>query len=244
MNKIQFSASKEYLDFKSVVPEPIKNNIPKWYKDIKHTLDEKTVKGCMPFLDTLMTGYLLKMPVDYRISHNLVKEDKRYVGMQTGITWENNPIAQIINVNKHNPEIHNTDQLGKCPYVHTNKDLPIHKILNPWVIKTPPGYSCLFVPPLNNPDDRFSIIPGIVDTDSFPTEINFPIVINGDKYPVLETVIEMGTPYVQIIPFKREAWKMEFKERSYRDIIKEKFFLNFKILHSYKNRFWNKKQWK
>ena len=194
MNKIQFSASKEYLDFKSVVPEPIKNNIPKWYKDIKHTLDEKTVKGCMPFLDTLMTGYLLKMPVDYRISHNLVKEDKRYVGMQTGITWETNPIAQIINV--------------------------------------------------NNPDDRFSIIPGIVDTDSFPTEINFPIVINGDKYPVLETVIEMGTPYVQIIPFKREAWKMEFKERSYRDIIKEKFFLNFKILHSYKNRFWNKKQWK
>ena len=54
MNKIQFSASKEYLDFKSVVPEPIKNNIPKWYKDIKHTLDEKTVKGCMPFLDTLI----------------------------------------------------------------------------------------------------------------------------------------------------------------------------------------------
>ena len=80
-------------------------------------------------------------------------------------------------------------------------------LLNPWKIKTPKGYSCLFVPPLNNSDDRFSIIPGIVDTDTFPSEINFPIIINGDKYPVLETTIKKGTPYVQIIPFKRDSGK-------------------------------------
>ena len=53
MNKIKFSASKEYLDQKSCYPEPIKNNIPKWYKELKHNFDNKTVKGCMPFLDTL-----------------------------------------------------------------------------------------------------------------------------------------------------------------------------------------------
>ena len=43
----------------------------------------------------------------------------------------------------------------------------VHKIFNPWIIKTPPGYSCLFTSPLNNNDDRFNIIPGIVDNDIF-----------------------------------------------------------------------------
>ena len=62
--------------------------------------------------------------------------------------------------------------------VEKNKNLPFHKILNPWIITTPPGYSTLFVPPLNNSDDRFSIIAGIVDTDTFKNEINFPIVIH------------------------------------------------------------------
>jgi hypothetical protein len=100
-------------------------------------------------------------------------------------------------------------QLEGSPYVEKNKNLPFYKIINPWIIKTPPGYSCLFVPPLNNTDDRFSIIPAIVDTDTFPNEINFPIVINGDKYPTLDTVLKKGTPYVQVIPFKRDKWKMK-----------------------------------
>ena len=95
--------------------------------------------------------------------------------------------------------------------IEKNKNLAFHKILNPWIITTPPGYSTLFVPPLNNSDDRFSIIAGIVDTDTFKNEINFPIVINGDKYEILDTIIERGTPYVQCIPFKRDAWKMEIK---------------------------------
>ena len=55
---------------------------------------------------------------------------------------------------------------------------------------------------MNNADDRFSIIPGIVDTDTFNQEVNFPFVINGDKYSSLDTIIKKGTPCVQIIPFK------------------------------------------
>ena len=43
----------------------------------------------------------------------------------------------------------------------------------------------------------------------FNTEINFPIVINGDKYPTLKTTLKIGTPYVQIIPFKRDNWKCQ-----------------------------------
>ena len=43
---------------------------------------------------------------------------------------------------------------------------------------------------MNNNDDRFSIIPGIVDTDTYPMNINFPYVLNGDKYQTLDTVLK------------------------------------------------------
>jgi len=33
--------------------------------------------------------------------------------------------------------------------------------------------------------------------------------LNGDKYPVLETLILKGTAYAQVIPFKRDSWCMK-----------------------------------
>ena len=240
-NKIKFIASKEYLNYTEILPEPCRLNIPLWYKELKHSVTNKTVKGCMPFLDTLTTGYTIKMPIDYYISHNFKKEGERYTEGYTRLDNYKN-----INLNtKNNLESHPISQLGKkCPFVNKNKSLPFHKILNPWIIKTPPGYSCLFLPPMNNSDDRFSIIPGIVDTDTFPQETNFPIIINGDKYPVLETVIELGTPIVQVIPFKREKWKMIIESKSSLDRNKIDFLTLLNIWNVYKNKWWSKKSWK
>ena len=134
--------------------------------------------------------------------------------------------------------------MGGCPLNKKNSDLPFHKIQNPWTIKTPPGYSCLFVPPLNNSDDRFSIIPGIVDTDTFNVEVNFPIVMNGDKYPKQELFIKKGTPYVQIIPFKRDNWKMKITPHKQNQSLMNKIFYRLNFWESYKNNFWKKKIWK
>ena len=53
----------------------------------------------------------------------------------------------------------------------------------------------------------------------------------------------MGTPYVQVIPFKRESWKMEIGEsKQYRTL--ELFKFHQKYIHKYKNWFWRKKSWK
>jgi hypothetical protein len=65
-NIIKFKAPKSYIENnKEYLPTPAKLNIPEWYKNLTHTPIQKTIKGCMPFLDTLTTGYILKMPVDY-----------------------------------------------------------------------------------------------------------------------------------------------------------------------------------
>jgi hypothetical protein len=244
-NIITFSANKQFIkNNQDILPVLTKTNIPDWYKKLTHSYENQTVKGCMPFLDTLTCGYILKIPTDYKIRHNVEFEGKKRSGFDSAQQMMNS-IAEKVNINyQGKPEFHSTDQLKGSPYVEKNKNLSFHKILNPWIIKTPPGYSTLFVPPLNNSDDRFSIIPGIVDTDSFENEVNFPIVINGDKYEILDTILERGTPYVQCIPFRRDSWKMEVKPITEKKYLENRFFMLKHIVHNYKKIFWKKKSWK
>jgi len=247
--EIEFSAHEDYFTLKEDYPTPIKLNIPEWYKKLEHTLSNKTVKGCMPFLDTLTSGYLLKMPQDFNVRHNVNNKNKEGEefkdSFQTYGLHDQQQLlhAKYVNLNS-GIDTHSLKQVDGSPFIEKNKNLPFYKIINPWKIKTPKGYSCLFVPPLNNTDDRFSIISGIVDTDVFPNEINFPIVINGDKYPVLETTIKKGTPYVQIIPFKRENWKMTIAPRKQKEIQNSRLFYGLKLINIYKDKYWNKKSWK
>jgi hypothetical protein len=246
---IEFSAHEDYFALKEDYPIPSKLNIPEWYKKLEHSVLNRTIKGCMPFLDTLTSGYLLKMPQDFYVRHNVINKNEKGQDIKDsfqifGLQHMGSDIStKHINLNS-GVDIHTIEQVEGSPFVSKNKNLPFYKIVNPWRIKTPKGYSCLFVPPLNNSDDRFSIIPGIVDTDTFNLEINFPIIINGDKYPVLETTILKGTPYVQIIPFKRDNWKMILKPEKQKEIQNSRIFYGLKILHNYKEKFWNKKSWK
>jgi hypothetical protein len=247
--EIEFSAHEDYFSLKEDCPTPIKLNIPEWYKKLEHTILDKTVKGCMPFLDTLTSGYLLKIPQDFNLRHNVDNKNEKGEefkdSFQTFGLYEYSPILHRKSINLNSGiDNHSIKQLEGSPLIEKNKNLPFYKIYNPWKIKTPKGYSCLFVPPLNNSDDRFSIIPGIVDTDTFPNEINFPIVINGDKYPILETTIKKGTPYVQIIPFKRDSWKMNLKPRKQKEIQNSRLFYGLKLLNIYKDKYWDKKSWK
>jgi len=245
--KIEFISSTDYSEIiknnKKLLPEPIKFNVPNWYKNLKHNIDMKTVKGCMPFLDTLTSGYVLKFPTDYFVNHNFINEDERKTYSESSLS--KNPFvryAENIHINKK-LSTHSPNQLKGSPEIKKNLNLPVHKIINPWIIKTPPGYSCLFLPPMNNTDDRFSIIPGIVDTDTFENEINFPFIINGDKYPILQTTIKLGTPYVQVIPFKRNDWKMKINFVKNKNLIKNKISFFENIIDNYKNKIWKKKKW-
>ena len=246
---IEFSAHEDYFSLKEDYPTPIKLNIPEWYKKLEHSLENKTVKGCIPFLDTLTSGYLLKMPQDFHVKHNVDnKNEKGEIFKDSFQTYGLHDQQQLLHAKYVNLnsgiDSHSLKQVEGSPFIEKNKNLPFYKIINPWKIKTPKGYSCLFTSPLNNSDDRFSIISGIVDTDTFPNEINFPIIINGDKYPILETTIKKGTPYVQIIPFKRDNWKMTITPRKQKEIQNSRLFYGLRLINIYKDKYWNKKSWK
>ena len=81
------------------------------------------------------------------------------------------------------------------------------------------------------------------NTSPFDRKTATPIVINGDKYPTLETTIKVNTPIAQCIPFKREPWKMAI-EASEVDGRWKMLKLTQTLLHKYKHAFWVKKSWK
>jgi hypothetical protein len=88
----------------------------------------------------------------------------------------------------------------------------------------------------------FEILPAIIDTDKAITQINLPFVLKDLKF---EGTIPAGTPIAQIIPFKRESWKLE--KGNEKDIEKNKNtikLLQSSFVNVYKNKFWQKKSYK
>lgn len=58
-------------------------------------------------------------------------------------------------------------------------------------------------------------------------------------------MIPEGTPIAQVIPFKRNSWKMSIgNEKNIIEIEKQTLRLNSKIFDAYKTKFWNKKSFK
>tara|TARA_R110000823_G_scaffold283627_1_gene401800 strand:- start:1136 stop:1885 length:750 start_codon:yes stop_codon:yes gene_type:complete len=243
---ITFSANKFILDDKSIHPEPAKLNIPKWYKDVPNPSDhlELTIKSCKPFLDSIIAGYILKNPLDQKIHFNTpVPEDNNKLN-----TWVetksdvflNSSIKFDANYNL-GYETHPIEQLGgmQCPYVKQNQGYPLYKILNPWTIHVPKGYSVLFLPPINRPQDNFEILSGIVDSfDQLPT--NFPCVLKKQG----SWILKKGEPIASVFPFKKENWQMKIKEETKEKRVQG--FLNMarSLSRYYTDYFWNKKQWK
>ena len=242
---IEFIAHENIVGIDYIQPIPIKKNIPEWYKKLSMK-PPINIKHCMPFLDTLTSGYLLKCPIDYEYRHNVWDfEDQDYKTHwnYAGPSYEVDRVKiENININ-HGTQIHGTPQVEGSSILKKNLWLPVHKIMNPWLIKTPPGYSCLFLPPMNNTDERFSIIPGIVDTDIFQREVNFPFIINCRKDESVESLIKAGTPIVQVFPFKRDVWQMKISKRDkvkYRSAVVEQMIHKFQ---HYKTKVWNRKKW-
>tara|TARA_B100000029_G_C17283761_1_gene854390 strand:- start:179 stop:820 length:642 start_codon:yes stop_codon:yes gene_type:complete len=148
----------------------------------KHT--GGTVKRCPAIVDLLTEGFIIPMWSDF-----LVQRD-----MET-MEWDNKNFRYGI-------EFHSKQQIHGWELKKTDFPEGV-KFINPWRIYTPPGYSVMFIPPTYQFEKRFTVLPGIVETDSYH-HINFPTIWHTTK----DAIIERGTPFIQVIPFKRDDWKL------------------------------------
>lgn len=181
---------------------PEKITLPKWYKDMpvvtklfsSQEIPDLTIKRCIPILDALTTGYYLVTTEDYVFSKN--SETGEYMFQGPKEFMEQKAIS-----------MHPTTQIETIKLSPEYLDYAF-KWSNSWLIKTPPGYSCLFTHPLSDAESPFTSLDAIVDTDNFFMPVLFPFLMKNN----FEGTIPAGTPVIQIIPFKRTDWTMKINK--------------------------------
>jgi hypothetical protein len=186
---IQFMCDERKID---VIPHPYPSRkyIPEWYKKLANystdgnDMEMPTLKRCPPFLDAMSVGWIIPFAADTTFS---VIDDGE------GIKWKTDFFETMI-------EHHNPKQIS----THPKTPLIPLKIINHWMVKTPPGWSCIFTPALNRPDDFFDLMSGIVETDKFWEYVNFPGFLRAKSGTF---TVKKGHPLMQVIPFKRSFKK-------------------------------------
>lgn len=241
MKKIKFTDSFNIP--KQFYPQPASKELPQWYKDTSSYKTSKkfedlvanfsnaTIKKCIPVFDAITSGYVIYSHCDVYVTQEMDDIGKLNPKYQysSGPAIELHPLWQA---DKHPARMIdlNTKEVKNFP-----------KWMNPWIIETPPGYSCLFIQPIHR-ESVFTILTGIVDTDKYVSTVNFPFVLNNSNF---EGLIPAGTPIAQVIPFKRDSWKLEFENKKnitkHMDILKH---LKSKFFEMYKLYYWSTKHYK
>ena len=215
---------KKKINFRSVSPDfsiphpvPASKAIPNWFRTTEPFVEGvETLKKCVPLLDSMTSGYMLTLSCDVMFSKGIAQDIS-----EIGVV-QSHADVQIGNL-KIPSEYHKT----------------IYKWINSFILTTPKGYSTLFVHPANRIDLPFYSFSGLVDTDKFPVEVNFPFLIKKD----FVGIIPAGTPIAQAIPIKREDWSSSIED--------SKMYTQPAFVHTmhnppfnfYKKNFWTRKRY-
>ncbi len=209
---------------------PAKNHIPEWYKKIKKWKNDQvfqigvgsniTVKSCMPFLDSLTTGYMIVLPHDLYILNN---NGAPYIG------WQDTSHPPQLRENLADP---NLVPAGHYPVEYVWKFAV--------AINIPKNYSILFTHPLNRHDLPFTTLSGIVDSGliTSPTG-SVPFYIKEN----FEGLIPQGTPIAQLIPIRQESWSLKIKNGLIEKSLKQKTLSNLVFSGWYKKNIWKRKNY-
>jgi hypothetical protein len=218
--------------------KPGLHHMPEWYRKQKNYSDGAntavftdsadsivaTYKICVPFIDTLTSGYILSTPADIYVKKADATIPIPYFGWK--VDW---PLLDF-----QDPKV-----LGNypTPYAHNPN---LFRWYVDWQIVTPKGYSLWVTHPSHRYDLPFTTLNGFVDTDTHPNHLLLPFFIREG----FEGIIPKGTPIAQLFPIKRENWELQ------KGVVKEGYdFVNKNIMktyafRTYKRLFWNKKSYK
>jgi hypothetical protein len=186
---------------KGIIAEPVpaKSVLPAWFRQlpgidksqVTATNNGLTVKRCLPFVDAMSAGWIVPLAAPVRLE---ISEGGQTVS--TGWEFDREMVSN-----------HGAFQIAGSPY----EPHPPMKFHNHWTIRTPKGWSCLFLPPINRPNGVIEVLSGLVDTDSYRSPVNLPFVAIA---PDGVHTLQKGTPLVQVIPFRRADLDIEASIRA------------------------------
>lgn len=228
---------KKILKFETYdeVFEPVghmKQVMPMWYKKIEKFKNGKvdvgnlTVKSCYPFMDTFLAGYYIPAPVDFVV-----------VNTEKGIEIKCKKISEKYNdmsfIGKRDGS--STPGMQAPIGFHSQEFTWVTKL----IIQSPKDYSLLITHPLNRHDLPFYTLSGIVDAEYGMQGGNVPFFIKKG----FEGIIPAGTPIAQVIPIKRDSWKLE-RDPSLLELDEKNGKFSQKYIYGWYKRFhWHKKEY-
>jgi hypothetical protein len=159
---------------------------PEWWKQLPS--NEGSLKRCSGSSDYLATGFTIPLWAKVMLRPSI-----------NGKEWE----AKFDLTNEFGDfgiEGFSYGQTGECPVTKVRKlqEANYVKIINPWLIKTPPGWSSLFLPPLWDPNPNYTMLPAVVNTDYYHNAHMVMNILTDEPFE-----LEIGHPMWHVIPFKR-----------------------------------------
>lgn len=253
-NLITFISYRPWLTKDSIsTPVSTQSVIPQWYKDADRfakmpsgeyykapkevcpfpkegTTDDygkiPTWKACPAIMDAFMTGYVFKTPCDIEfVKNNRGSVDVKISNpMHRDFCTSRPPMPQF-----EHPQGYYKDHFAW---------------MSEWGLKLPEGYSALLMTPMNRFDLPFLNTTGIVDSDKVHPLGSLPFfIVDG-----WEGTIPAGTPFVQVLPFKRENWENEVEilaqSEIYGKMIENANFYRQPDGGVYKSKIWTRREYK
>lgn len=224
-------------------PRPAVVAAPKWWKQMEKFNYEKessfpngfphkdyaTIRSCPSLNDSINFGYVICTPADIFIDAS--NEDR--------VEWFLPETNFSIMENGSNDFFSFTDKENfinfKFPEEYHHVILRMNTFYG---IKTQAGYSCWITTPVNNATLPFKILDAIVDTDEYPARFPYSFLIKRG----FKGVIKAGTPFIQVVPFKREDFVSEIIDFDPQEINRQRQKIDSGFFSSYKRFFWKRKK--
>ena len=236
-NKIKFIYHNKLAYEMGVHPQPAKNFLPEWFKNIppyeiskdnpngrkiliRNGQSNATAKKCTPMLDGMSAGYIVPLWCDVEI---------RSINKEPEISWRiKNEVFQ-----PHGESA----RAVPAPFGYFQR---VFKFITWFRIETPKGYSISVQPPAGHYQLAFRVIPAVIDSDRSVIDNNFPCWVQDG----FEGIVEKGTPIAQVVPFKRTDWKAEKSLISFDEHLSHAAIgFESNILNNYVRNIWSKKSY-
>ena len=200
--KIKFVSNRPWLNEESASkPGPIIETLPDWYRKAdRFALNPATGtpwempdgsgkiptwKACPAVFDVMGSGYTYKTPCDIEFAEDAAGNIQARVldTQHPNFLLDREPLPQFVH-----PQGYHAKHFAWWA---------------DWAVELPEGYSALYTHPLNRFELPFITTSGIVDNDKDRLPGTMPFFfLKG-----VAGILPAGTPYAQIIPFKREHWE-------------------------------------
>jgi hypothetical protein len=142
-----------------------------------------TIRRCPGVISYLSEGYLIPLWSDFLVQIR---------GEQVYCVGSN----ELAHASPHSKQMQYTTMPLPEGYLEDSV-----KFTNPWKVRTAPGWSVLLSQPFYHFEQRFTAVPGVVDSDVYHHIHVNTFFRKGDT----DHQLKMGMPFVHVMPFERQA---------------------------------------